>query len=203
MVSPDGHCRAFDAAAAGTVFGEGAGVVALKRLADAVRDGDAIYAVIRGTAVNNDGSEKVSYLAPSVGGQATAIRKALTRAGVDARSINYVEAHGTGTPLGDPIEVAALTQAYRADTPATNYCTLGSVKPNVGHLEAASGVTGLIKTVLALHHKQLPPTLHYTRPNPCIDFDASPFRVVNCLSDWPTGAGPAARGRQLARRRWD
>jgi amino acid adenylation domain-containing protein len=194
MVSPDGHCRAFDAEAAGTVFGEGAGVVVLKRLADAVRDGDKIYAVVRGTAVNNDGSAKVSYLAPSVDGQATAISKALTRAGIDAGSIRYVEAHGTGTPLGDPIEVAALTQAFRADSSASGYCALGSVKPNVGHLEAASGVTGLIKTVLALHHDRLPPTLHYSRPNPRMDIDASPFRVVDRLSDWPAGTEPRRAG---------
>ncbi len=194
MVSPDGHCRAFDAEAAGTVFGEGAGVVVLKRLADAVRDRDTIYAVVKGTAVNNDGSDKLSYLATSVDGQATAIRKALTRAGVDAGSIRYVEAHGTGTPLGDSIEVAALTHAFRTDGAAAGYCALGSVKPNVGHLEAASGVTGLIKTVLALHHDRLPPTLHYNRPNPRIDFVASPFRVVDRLGNWPTGSGPRRAG---------
>ena len=184
MGSPDGHCRAFDAQAAGTVFGAGAGVVLLKRLADALADGDSIYAVIRGTAVNNDGAAKVGYTAPSEDGQAAVIAAAHAAAGVAARDISYVECHGTGTPLGDPIEFAGLQKAFRANTADRQFCALGSVKTNVGHLDVAAGVTGLIKTALALHHRALPATLHYTAPNPRIDFAASPFFVNATLRAW-------------------
>lgn len=185
MLSPDGHCRAFDAQAQGTVFGNGVGIVVLKRLEDAVADGDTIHAVIRGSALNNDGAQKVSYAAPSIDGQAEVIALAQAVAGVDAGSITYVEAHGTGTPLGDPIEVAALTQAFRQTTDATGFCALGAVKTNIGHLDVASGVAGLIKATLALEHGQIPPTVHFTTPNPRIDFANSPFYVPTRLTDWP------------------
>ncbi len=193
IASADGHNRTFDAAAQGTVFGSGAGVVVLKRLADALADRDHIYAVIKGSALNNDGSAKVSYTAPSVDGQAEVIMLAQAVAGVEPESISYVEAHGTATPLGDPIEVAGLTQAFRAGStragePKTGYCALGSVKTNVGHLETASGVAALIKTALALKHKVLPPSLHFQRPNPKIDFARSPFYVNTQLADWPASA---------------
>ena len=193
MVSPDGACRAFDADAAGTVFGGGVGVVALKRLADAVTDGDQIYAVIRGYGLSNDGSQKASYTAPSVGGQAEAIFQAQVMAGFSADTISYVEAHGTGTPLGDPIEVAGLTKAFRRTTDKTGFCVLGTVKPNVGHLEAASGVTGLIKTALALKYKKLPPTLHFRIPNPRLNLAGSPFIVSAELTDWPEAEGHPRR----------
>ena len=194
MVSPDGKCRAFSADAQGTVFGGGVGVVVLKRLADAVRDGDAIYAVIKGHGLSNDGSQKASYTAPSASGQAEAIAAAHAMARVSAETISYVEAHGTATPLGDPIEVAGLTEAFRRTTNKTGFCALGSVKPNVGHLEAASGVTGLIKTALALKHKLLPPTIHFQAPNPRIDFSDSPFVVNTALRDWPEGDTPRRAG---------
>src|SRR5262249_36633948 len=184
MVSADGHCRTFDAKAKGTVFGSGVGAVALKRLEDALADGDHIYAVIRGLAVNNDGSAKVGYAAPSVEGQSSVIATAHASADVSADTISYVEAHGTGTPLGDPIEVAALTKAFRATTEAKNFCALGSAKPNVGHLDVAAGVTGFIKTVLALHHKMLPPMLHFEQPNPKMDLAGSPFYVNKELKPW-------------------
>jgi len=184
MLSPDGHCRAFDAQAQGTVFGNGAGLVALKRLEDALADGDTIHAVIRGSALNNDGSNKVSFTAPSIDGQAEVIALAQAVAGVTADTITYVEAHGTGTPLGDPIEIAALTQAFRETTDKTGFCAIGAVKTNVGHLDAAAGITGLLKTTLALKHAQLPPTLHFTAPNPKIDFASSPFVVNTALRPW-------------------
>ncbi|MEQ1931824.1 MAG: polyketide synthase, partial [Parvularculaceae bacterium] len=177
MLSPDGSCRTFDAAAAGTVFSNGAAVVVLKRVADAIADGDTIYAVIRGYASNNDGGEKVSYTAPSVEGQAEVISLALGMGGVAAGTIGYVEAHGTATPLGDPIEIAGLSRAYRHDTEEKQYCAIGSVKANLGHLDVASGAIGLIKTSLALHEKTLPPQINFTKPNPKIDFAASPFYV--------------------------
>ena len=190
LISPDGHCRAFDAQAQGTVFGSGVGVVVLKRLADALADGDQIYAVIKGSAITNDGAAKVGFTAPSVDGQAAAIRQAIAAAGVDPATIGYVEAHGTGTPLGDPIEVAALTQAYRAWTDRTGFCALGTLKPNVGHLDAAAGVAGLLKAVLALAHCQLPPTLHVEQPNQQIDFARSPFYLNTALAEWPAGQTP-------------
>ena len=177
ILSRDGHCRAFDAAASGTVPGAGAGVVLLKRLRNAVADGDHIYAVVRGAAVNNDGSGKAGYSAPSVDGQSAVIRRSLEMAGFAPESIGYMEAHGTGTEVGDPIEVAALSQVFQTPAMRAQSCALGSVKTNVGHLDAAAGVTGLIKTALALHHRAIPPTLHFTRPNPLIDFDKTPFYV--------------------------
>jgi acyl transferase domain-containing protein/acyl carrier protein len=184
ILSPDGHCRAFDARAQGTVAGEGVGVVVLKRLREALADRDHILAIIRGAAINNDGSLKVGYTAPSVDGQAAVIARAHAMAGVDPSTITYVEAHGTGTELGDPIEIAALTQAFRAATDRRGFCALGSVKTNIGHLDAAAGVAGLIKTVLALEHHAIPPSLHFSAPNPLIDFASSPFRVNATLTEW-------------------
>ncbi|MFW8635527.1 type I polyketide synthase [Cribrihabitans pelagius] len=194
ILSPDGHCHAFDHRAQGTVFGSGAGAVALRRLEDAVADGDHIWAVIKGSAVNNDGSDKAGYLAPSVSGQAKAVRQALEAAGTPAESIGYVECHGTGTYLGDPIEMAALTEAYRATTTGTGFCRIGSVKTNIGHLDTAAGVAGLAKTALALHHKEIPPSLGFEAPNPAIDFDSSPFRVNASLTPWQTGDSPRRAG---------
>jgi acyl transferase domain-containing protein len=194
MASPDGHCRAFDAQAQGTIFGSGVGLVLLKRLDDALQDRDFIYAVIKGSAINNDGSAKVGYTAPSVDGQAEVIAEALANAAVPALSISYVEAHGTATPLGDPIEVRALTKAFRATTTAQQFCALGSVKSNIGHLDAAAGVASLIKTVLSLHHRKLPPSLHFTEPNPQIEFAKSPFYVNTELRDWERGRWPRRAG---------
>ncbi|HEX8354145.1 MAG TPA: SDR family oxidoreductase, partial [Pyrinomonadaceae bacterium] len=194
IMSPDGHCRAFDAAARGTVGGEGAGLVVLKRLVDARADGDTIHAVIKGSAVNNDGSLKVGFTAPSVDGQAEVISEALALAGVDAETVTYVETHGTATPLGDPIEIAALTQAFRAGTQKRGFCAIGSLKSNVGHLDAGAGVAGLIKTVLALKHGEIPPSLHYERPNPKIDFEKSPFFVNARLTRWETDGAPRRAG---------
>jgi acyl transferase domain-containing protein len=185
--SPDGRCRAFDHKARGTVSGNGVGVVVLKMLSDAVRDGDYVHAVIKGSAINNDGRLKMGYTAPSVEGQAGVIAKALAMAGVDADSIGYVEAHGTGTPVGDPIEVEALTQAFRQHTSRSGYCALGAVKSNIGHLDAAAGVAGLIKTVLVLKRGMIPPTLHFEKPNPAIAFAESPFYVNNELREWKPG----------------
>jgi amino acid adenylation domain-containing protein len=193
MVSPDGHCRTFDAAAQGTVFGSGAGVVLLKRLEDAVADGDHIYAVVKGFAVNNDGAEKVGFTAPGVSGQAKVIAMAQAVAGVDPRSIGYIEAHGTATPLGDPIEIAALTQAFRAGTADRGFCAIGTAKTNVGHLDCASGVTGLIKTALSLKHGLLPPTLHFEKPNPKLDLENSPFYVNTKLREWKSSGGQPRR----------
>lgn len=194
ILSPDGHCRPFDADAQGTIFGSGLGIVVLKRLADALADGDSIRAVIKGSAINNDGSLKAGYLAPSVDGQAAVVAEALDLAGVSADTIGYVEAHGTGTPIGDPIEIAALTQAFRQSTARTGYCAIGSLKSNIGHLDTAAGVASLIKTVLALQHRQIPPSLHYQRPNPQIDFAASPFVVNAQVRDWPAGPTPRRAG---------
>ncbi|MGN9785609.1 SDR family NAD(P)-dependent oxidoreductase [Nonomuraea sp. ZG12] len=186
--SPDGHVRAFDAQARGSMFGDGAAAVLLKRLPDAVRDGDHIWAVIRGSAMNNDGALKVGYTAPSVVGQARVIEDAMADAGVTGEDISYVEAHGTATELGDPIEVAALTRAFGA-TRDRGYCPIGSVKTNVGHLDRAAGASGLIKTSFAVREGMIPPTLHYTSPNPEIDFDGSPFYVNAELSPWRTRDG--------------
>ena len=194
ITSPDGHCRPFDADAKGTIFGSGAGVVVLKRLEDALRDGDRIRAVIRGSAVNNDGSAKVGFTAPSVDGQAGVIAEALAIAGVSADTIQYVEAHGTATGLGDPIEIAALTQAFRATTSKRGYCPIGSVKSNFGHTAAAAGIAGLIKTVLAMENRQIPPSLHFRKPNPAIDFDSSPFYVNAGLAEWRSENGPRRAG---------
>ena len=177
------------------VSGEGVGVVVLKRLSDAHDDGDNILAVIRGFAVNNDGSNKIGYTAPGIEGQAEVIALAQSLAEADPESISYVEAHGTATPLGDPIEIAALAKAFSAGgTGARGYCAIGSVKTNIGHLDAAAGVAGLIKTVLALQHRQIPPSLHFTRPNPQIDFASSPFFVNAKLSEWPSRSLPRRAG---------
>ncbi|HWS86517.1 MAG TPA: beta-ketoacyl synthase N-terminal-like domain-containing protein [Pyrinomonadaceae bacterium] len=194
IASPDGHCRAFDAEAAGTVGGNGLGIVVLKRLADAVEDGDNILAVIKGSAINNDGSLKAGFTAPSVRGQAEVIAEAHALAGVDPESITYLEGHGTATPLGDPIEVKALTQAFRAETEKTGFCALGSVKSNIGHVDTAAGVAGLIKTVLALKHRLIPPSLHFQRPNPKLELDASPFYVNTTLREWQAADAPRRAG---------
>ena len=193
ILSPDGHCRAFDHRAAGTVFGSGVGVIALRRLSDALADGDVIHAVIKATAINNDGSTKAGYLAPSAAGQAAAIVEAQGLAGITADTVQYVECHGTGTALGDPIEIEALTEAFRQTTDRRGYCHVGSVKSNIGHLDTAAGVVGVIKTVLALKHGEIPPTLGYEKPNPAIDFASSPFVVNNELALWP-----ATEGRRMA-----
>jgi phthiocerol/phenolphthiocerol synthesis type-I polyketide synthase E len=194
VASPDGHCRAFDARAQGTVSGSGVGVVVLKRLEDALADGDTIHAVIKGSAINNDGAAKVGYTAPSVDGQAGVIAEALALAQVAPETIGYVEAHGTGTPLGDPIEIAALTRAFRAGTPLRNFCAIGSLKTNIGHLDAAAGVAGLIKAVLALRHGQIPPSLHFRSPNPKLDLAGSPFYVSAALTPWERQGGPRRAG---------
>jgi amino acid adenylation domain-containing protein len=192
--SPDGHCRPFDAKAAGTVFGDGIGVVVLKRLEDAQRDGDFIYALIRGAALNNDGSGKVSYTAPSVEGQADVIQMAMAAADVHAESISLLEAHGTATPLGDPIEVAALTRAFGPKVAKKQFCCLGSVKSNIGHLDAAAGIAGFIKTVLALHHRVQPGTVHFEQPNPALNLQNSPFYVNVTSQPWETGPTPRRAG---------
>lgn len=194
ILSPDGHCRPFDAGSQGTVFGSGVGVVVLRRLADAVEAGDHIYAVIRGSAINNDGAGKVGYLAPSVDGQARAIAEALAIADIDADTISYIEAHGTGTPVGDPIEIAALTQAFRETSDQVGQCAIGSVKANIGHTDTAAGAAGLIKIALALHNEALPPSINYTAPNPACGFADSPFFVQQSLTDWRRGARPRRAG---------
>lgn len=194
IMSPDGHCRTFDSQAQGTVRGDGAGIVVLKRLEDALDDGDTIYAVIKGSAINNDGSFKIGFTAPSIDGQAEAIGLALAMADVDPDTMSYIEAHGTGTPLGDPIEVAALTQVFREYTQRKQYCAIGSVKTNLGHLDAAAGIAGLIKTVLALNHGMLPPSLHFIRANPTIDFENTPFVVQKTLAPWQNGTHPRRAG---------
>ena len=191
----DGHCRAFDANARGTVSGSGLGVVALKRLSDAIADGDPIHAVIRGSAVNNDGGVKMSYTAPSIEGQAEVIAEAQSVGDIDPETITYVECHGTGTVLGDPVEIAGLTKAFRLGSEKNQYCAVGSVKTNIGHLVSAGGVASLIKTVLALKNRQIPPSLNFDAPNPKIDFANSPFFVNDRLRDWaaPDG-GPLRAG---------
>jgi acyl transferase domain-containing protein len=197
ILSPDGHCRAFDEQGRGTLSGSGVGVVVLKRLPEALRDRDTILAVIKGSAINNDGALKVGYTAPSVEGQAAVIEEALAMADVEPETISYVEAHGTATPLGDPVEVAALTRAFGAQTERTGFCAIGSVKTNIGHLDAAAGVAGFIKTVLALKHKELPPNLHFRKANPQVDFAHSPFYVNDRLREWrasPRRAGVSSFG---------
>jgi amino acid adenylation domain-containing protein len=189
MLSPDGHCRPFDENAQGTVFSNASAVVVLKRLEDALADHDTIYATILGHACNNDGAQKLSYTAPSVEGQAEVIALAQTIAGIDPRSIGYIEAHGTATPLGDPIEIQGLTNAFRMATQDKGFCAIGSVKSNIGHADCASGVIGMIKTVMCLHHKTLVPTLHFTRPNPKIDFENSPFYVNTAVREFPDYEG--------------
>lgn len=192
--SPDGHCRAFDAQAGGTIFGSGVGVVVLKRLTDALSDGDHIHAVIKGSAVNNDGSLKISYTAPSVDGQAEVIQTALGVAQVEPDSIDYIETHGTGTQLGDPIEIAALTKAFGHTAEVKNHCAIGSVKTNIGHLDTAAGIAGLIKTILSLTHRELPPSLHFKVPNPQINFAESPFYVNDRVRKWNKNGSPRRAG---------
>ena len=182
--SPDGRCRAFDASAMGTVFSNGAVVVVLKRLKDALEDGDHIYAVIKGSALNNDGSSKAGFTAPSVSGQSHVIASAHAVAGFPADTITYMEAHGTGTPLGDPVEIKALNRVFKSQTSKRQYCAMGALKTNLGHLDNVAGVAGLVKTALCLHHKQIPPSLHFENPNPEIDFADSPFFVNTELKDW-------------------
>ena len=194
MTSPDGRTRAFDAEAKGVFFGRGVGIVVLKRLEEAVADGDYIYGVIKGSAINNDGAVKVSYTAPSVAGQAEVIAEAQAIAGFDPETITYIEAHGTGTVLGDPIEIQALEKVFRAKTNRKGYCAIGSVKTNVSHLSTAAGVTSLIKTALALKHQQLPASLNFSEPNPEIDFANSPFYVNTQLSNWQTNGKPRRAG---------
>ncbi|WP_346293418.1 type I polyketide synthase [Sphaerothrix gracilis] len=194
IASPDGHCRAFDAQAEGTVFGSGLGLVVLKRLEEALTDGDHIYGVIRGSAINNDGAEKVGYTAPSVEGQADVVAEALAIAEVDPSSISYIEAHGTGTALGDPIEIKALNRVFQPSSVPTQNCAISSVKTNVGHLNTAAGITGLIKTLLALKHQQIPPSLHFQQPNPHIDFANSPFYVNTQLRNWQSNGAPRRAG---------
>ncbi|VAW36163.1 Polyketide synthase modules and related proteins [hydrothermal vent metagenome] len=194
ILSSDGHCRAFDADSDGTIFGSGVGVVTLRRLADAIEDGDTIHAVIKGSAINNDGSGKVNYLAPSVDGQAGAIAEAIALANIDADTIDYVEAHGTGTRIGDPIEVTALTQAFRQSTDKTQFCGLGTVKTNIGHLDTAAGVAAFTKVVQALKNKQIPATLNYQSPNPMLELENGPFFVNDKLRDWPRNGSPRRAG---------
>ncbi|MCP4659946.1 MAG: type I polyketide synthase, partial [bacterium] len=192
MISPDGHCRAFDAGAQGTVFGSGVGVVVLKRLADALAAGDHVRAVIKGSAINNDGSLKIGYTAPGVEGQLEVIREAQQAAGVEPETITYVETHGTGTALGDPIEIEALTRAFA--TEKTGFCALGSVKTNIGHTDTAAGAAALIKTTLAVQEALLPPSLNFEEPNPEIDFPRTPFHVQTELQHWETDGAPRRAG---------
>ena len=194
ILSPDGHCRPFDARAGGTIGGNGVGVVVLKRLSDAINDGDHVYAIIRGAACNNDGSNRVGFTAPGVEGQAEVVAMAQAVANVEPETISYIETHGTGTTLGDPIEIAALTQVFRERTDKKQFCALGAVKANVGHLDTAAGVTGLIKTALALNEKVLPPSVNFEQPNPRIDFTNSPFFVNRQLKEWKTFAAPRRAG---------
>lgn len=193
MLSPDGHTRPFDAAGQGTTFNNGAGIVVLRRLEDALADGDRVIALIRGTGLNNDGAGKVSFTAPSVQGQADAVKMAIAMADVDPATISFVETHGTGTPLGDPIEIAALGLAFDLP-PGRKTCILGSVKSNIGHTVHAAGVAGVIKTAFALESRQIPPTLFYEKPNPKLELDQSPFHVNNRLIDWPAGDTPRRAG---------
>jgi acyl transferase domain-containing protein/acyl carrier protein len=194
ILSPDGHCRAFDARAQGSVMGDGLGIVVLKRMEEALADGDQIYAVILGSAINNDGIHKVSYTAPSVNGQASVIVHALKRAGVTPDTVRYIEAHGTGTPLGDSVELSAMIKAFQRFTQRKQFCAIGSVKPNIGHLDRAAGVSSLIKATMALTHKQLPPSLNFESASPDIDLANSPFYVNTRLTDWPADGAPRRAG---------
>jgi iturin family lipopeptide synthetase A len=193
ILSPDGHCRAFDASARGTVSGNGGAVVVLKRVEDAIADRNRIYAVVRGSAINNDGAAKAGYTAPSIDGQMRVIVEAQAMSGVAADAVGYVETHGTGTPIGDPIEFAALTAAFRKGTSRRQFCAIGSVKTNTGHLDEAAGVTGLVKTALSLQHQQLPPSLHFQQPNPELNYEASPFYVNTESRPWPAPADGSPR----------
>ncbi|HET7022143.1 MAG TPA: beta-ketoacyl synthase N-terminal-like domain-containing protein [Xanthobacteraceae bacterium] len=190
ILSPDGHCRAFDADAQGTIFGSGVGAILLKDLAAARADGNHIYAVIKGSAINNDGAGKVSYTASSAAGQARAMIEALLIADVSPDELGYVECHGTGTVVGDPLEIDALTRAFRTKTDRRGFCAIGSVKSNIGHLEQTAGLAALIKTALALKHGKIPPSLNFRTPNPKIDFAASPFFVNTQCREWPAGGHP-------------
>ncbi|RAU04325.1 polyketide synthase [Bacillus pumilus] len=192
IMSPDGHCRAFDEQAEGTVGGEGCGVVVLKSLKQALKDKDHIYGVIKGSAYNNDGGRKVGYTAPSIEGQSEVIKKALNISRVEAESISYIEAHGTGTTLGDPVEIESLKKAFQTDK--KQFCAIGSVKTNIGHLDSAAGVAGFIKTTLSLYHQMLPPSLHYKKPNPKIDFESSPFYVNTTPVPWTKIEQPLRAG---------
>jgi acyl transferase domain-containing protein len=194
IISPDGHTRSYDARAKGIVGGSGGGMIVLKRLSDALADGDCVHAVIKGSAINNDGADKVGFTAPSVEGQAEVIAEALAVAGVKAETISYVEGHGTGTVMGDPIEVSALTQAFRLSTGKKEFCALGSVKSNFGHLDTGAGVAGLLKTTLALQHKSLVPSLNFNQPNPEIDFTNSPFYVNTRFTKWESHGSPRRAG---------
>ena len=200
ILSPDGECRAFDVNSKGSVTGNGVGLVVLKRLEDAVRDGDHIYAVIRGSAVGNDGIARAGFTAPGVDGQAAVIAAALGNAGVEVESINYIETHGTGTPLGDSVELAAMLKVFRQKTDRKGFCGIGSMKPNVGHLDRAAGVANLIKVALALHNKQIPPSLNFERPSPALDLANSPFyvnaelRAWSANGQWPRRAGASSFG---------
>lgn len=194
VLSPDGHCRAFDAQAKGTPPGDGVGVVALKRLEEALEDGDIIHAVIRGSAINNDGGVKVGFTAPSIDGQAEVIAMAQETAGVTPEDIGYVEAHGTGTELGDPIELTALTEAFQAGTDKQGYCAVGSLKTNMGHMNSASGIGGLLKTILSVKHGKIPPSLNFTTPNPKLNIEDSPFFINTTLRDWMPDKGPRIAG---------
>ncbi|MEK7690017.1 MAG: polyketide synthase, partial [Bdellovibrionota bacterium] len=189
VFSSDGHCRPFDRNAEGTNFTDGAGVVVLKRLKDALRDGNHIHAVIKGGAVNNDGGDKISFSAPSISGQSRCISDAIADAGVNPESLQFLEAHGTATPVGDPIEIESLRQAYRKFTDKKQFCGIGSVKSNIGHTTAAAGVASLIKMALALENGKVPPTVHFKAPNPGLDIENSPFYVVSQLTDWKPVAG--------------
>ncbi|WP_240002217.1 MULTISPECIES: hybrid non-ribosomal peptide synthetase/type I polyketide synthase [unclassified Photorhabdus] len=198
IMSPDGLCRPFDAAANGTASGSGGGMILLKRLSAALQDGDTIHAVIKGSAINNDGAQKVSYTAPSIDGQSSVIKDALRNAGVSPASISYIEAHGTATSLGDPVEIRALTQAFLEQSDGevlpVGSCAIGSVKGNIGHIDAAAGIAGVIKTVLALRHQTLPPSIHYHQPNPAIPFEQTPFSVINTACPWPQTSQPRRAG---------
>ena len=194
ITSPDGHCRAFDAQAQGTVWGSGVGAVLLKPLALALQDQDTIYAVIKGSAINNDGALKVGFTAPSVQGQVDVILKAQERAGVRAESISYIETHGTGTALGDLIEVAALKEAFETQTKQTQFCALGAVKTNIGHLNSAAGIAGLSKVALALRYKKIPPTVHFDTPNSKLGLETSPFFVSQALTEWTVSSAPLRAG---------
>ena len=194
VLSPDGECHAFDHRAQGTVFGSGAGCLVLKRLDDAIRDGDHVWAVLKGSAINNDGAQKAGYLAPSVEGQARCIAEAQAVADITADTVDYVECHGTGTYLGDPIEVAALTEAFRETTDQSSFCKIGSVKTNIGHLDTAAGVASVIKVALSLHNRELPASLGFEAPNPTIDFETSPFSVNTALTPWESRGHPRRAG---------
>lgn len=194
ILSPDGHCRPFDEKAQGTIFGSGAGLLVLKRLEDAFHDNDHIYALIRGSATNNDGWAKASFTAPSVQGQASVVLDALTTAGVDAETISYIETHGTGTAIGDPIEIKALNNAFRTRTTKKGFCGLGSVKSNLGHLDSAAGMASIIKLILCFEHNMLIPTLHFQTPNPQIDLANTPFYIVDKASEWKSGQTPRRAG---------